>query len=203
MKKRYPIICRFKKEESWKDFYIQTVHYLTKVKEEFKLDYIPTLDFEPTVIYQELKTNNELELIHGTDDIEEILNNSKLKNRYYTTVKLENDKYIVDINLKKRISMTDLGFRLQPLNEKMLDVRVKFESKHGFLALQSENGEPIYCQLLENESDAIKYLYEEYLEILDGKDGYNKIQFIENVYSGISVRFEKFRYDYQILQVNI
>lgn len=45
MKRKYPDLIQYKKEnETWKSFFIRMVHYISRVKEEYKVDYFPGLD---------------------------------------------------------------------------------------------------------------------------------------------------------------
>ena len=49
---KYPFLIKFKKDkESWKDFYLRMVMYIAKLKEEIKLDYIPSPKFNPQKFY--------------------------------------------------------------------------------------------------------------------------------------------------------
>lgn len=52
---KYPLLIRFKKDETWKNFYIKMVYYLSKLKEEFNFPYIPAIDYNPKLVYERLR----------------------------------------------------------------------------------------------------------------------------------------------------
>jgi hypothetical protein len=53
---KYPVLIQFKtEEETWKAFYIKMVYYLSKLKEEFNLIYIPSEIYNPVKLYYHLK----------------------------------------------------------------------------------------------------------------------------------------------------
>jgi hypothetical protein len=37
---KYPGIDKYKKEESWKEFFLRAVYYISKMKEQFQFDYV-------------------------------------------------------------------------------------------------------------------------------------------------------------------
>lgn len=58
---KYPLLIRFKKEnETWKNFYIQMVYYLAKLKEEFDFPYIPAINYNPKSVYKHFKENPDM-----------------------------------------------------------------------------------------------------------------------------------------------
>ena len=177
VKRRYPLVSRFKKDKSWKEFYIQTIYYLSKLKEKFEIPYIPTLDFEPEVIYKSAKSPNHLHLIYPIESITEILQKQNVGNIYHTIASLKNDKYVIETNLRKGESMANLGFREEPQDEIILDLAVKKES--DWLAFIAENNSNLYSEVFQNRQDAINYLYREYLNIVN--------EFIDSILDNLNV----------------
>ena len=52
MRKRYPLVIKYKKqEESWKKFYIRMIYYLSVLKEKYNFPYIPTPNFDPGYVF--------------------------------------------------------------------------------------------------------------------------------------------------------
>ncbi len=172
MKRRYPLISRFKKDKSWKEFYIQTIYYLSKLEEKFHLPYIATLDFEPEVIYKFAKNSNYLQ----NENISEILQTQNTGNVYHTITYLKDDKYVIETKLTKEQSMTNLGLRDEPTDEIILDLHVEKGSE--WLAFISENGSNLYSKVFQNRDEAIEYLYQEYLNIVT--------QFVDDVWNDLT-----------------
>ena len=55
MYKTYPILASRKPFfENWRSYYLKTVYYINKLKEEFNVDYIPTPSFDPEGFYNGL-----------------------------------------------------------------------------------------------------------------------------------------------------
>jgi len=53
MERRYPLLLRFKEDnKTWKQFYIETIYYISKLKEEFDIPYIPVSTFDPKDFYK-------------------------------------------------------------------------------------------------------------------------------------------------------
>lgn len=177
MKRRYPLVSRFKKDKSWKEFYIQTIYYLSRLKEKFKIPYIPTLDFEPEVIYKSVKSPNYLQLIYPNENILEILQKQHVGNNYHTIGSLKDDKYVIETNLIKGESMTNLGFREEPEDEIILDLDVEKGSE--WLAFIAENNSNLYSKVFQDRDEAIDYLYQEYLNIVN--------EFIESILDDLNI----------------
>jgi hypothetical protein len=57
VKKRHPTIIQYKIfHETWKDFYIEQIYWISKIKEDFNFDPLPYM--LPKRIYKELKENS-------------------------------------------------------------------------------------------------------------------------------------------------
>lgn len=55
MKRKYPLLIEYKKEgESWKEFYLKMIYYIAKIKEKYKIPYIPYEEFNPEDFYRNL-----------------------------------------------------------------------------------------------------------------------------------------------------
>lgn len=55
VKRRYPLLISFKEEnESWKNFYIRMVYYISKLQENYEFPYIPAKTFNPQKFYKEI-----------------------------------------------------------------------------------------------------------------------------------------------------
>jgi hypothetical protein len=56
LRKKYPHLIKYKKvRESWKQFYVRMVYYLSYLKEEYDIPYVNVASFDPIVIYIYLK----------------------------------------------------------------------------------------------------------------------------------------------------
>jgi hypothetical protein len=56
MRRRYPTLIEFKKEyETWKEFYVRTIYWVSLIKEEFNFDPLPYIS--PDELYNYLKAN--------------------------------------------------------------------------------------------------------------------------------------------------
>ena len=59
MKKRYPFLLRYRKEnETWKELYVRMVFYISRLKELFHIPYINVQDYNPETFYQNYKNAN-------------------------------------------------------------------------------------------------------------------------------------------------
>jgi hypothetical protein len=57
--KKYPLLVRFKKDiESWKNYYLRTIYYLSKLHDDYKLDYVPAPSLNPRFYYYQIKYGN-------------------------------------------------------------------------------------------------------------------------------------------------
>lgn len=52
MRKRYPTIIRYN-NKNWKQLYIETIYWVSRLKEEFNFEPVPYID--PKIVYSELK----------------------------------------------------------------------------------------------------------------------------------------------------
>lgn len=56
LNKRYPALIRLKKEkESWKNFYLRMIYYLSILQDEYDIPYINVPSFDPIIIYKGAK----------------------------------------------------------------------------------------------------------------------------------------------------
>ena len=54
--RKYPLLMNFKKEnETWRKFYLRMLYYISKMKEDFDIDYIAIQGFDPDKYYREMK----------------------------------------------------------------------------------------------------------------------------------------------------
>lgn len=54
--KKYPLLVRFKKDiESWKNYYLRTIYYISRLKDDYKLDYVPAPSLNPRFFYYKMK----------------------------------------------------------------------------------------------------------------------------------------------------
>ena len=59
MKKRYPLLIRYRKEnETWKELYVRMVFYISKLKELFSIPYINVPGYNPETFYRKYKNEN-------------------------------------------------------------------------------------------------------------------------------------------------
>ena len=59
MKKRYPFLVRYRKEnETWKELYVRMVFYISRLKELFYIPYINVEGYNPETFYQNYKKWN-------------------------------------------------------------------------------------------------------------------------------------------------
>ena len=57
-KQRYPYLVQYKKgRESWKEFYLRMIFYLSYLKEKRDVDYINVPSFDPILLYKKIKEN--------------------------------------------------------------------------------------------------------------------------------------------------
>jgi Ankyrin repeats (3 copies) len=55
MNEKYPLLVGFKKEETWKQFYLRMSYYIAKLEEEFGIPYISTKGYNPEEFYKRNK----------------------------------------------------------------------------------------------------------------------------------------------------
>ena len=55
LKRRYPLLLKFKKGESYKNFFISSIFYIAKIQEKFGIPYIAEKDYDPKLIYDVIK----------------------------------------------------------------------------------------------------------------------------------------------------
>ncbi len=229
MKRRYPLIIRFKDEEkSWQDFYIETIFYLSKLEEKFKLQYIPTLDFNPEIIYRNSYSKKIL-----FENIKKDIDFYRGKGYHTISYKLLNGKYKIDPNLHKEYPMNFYGLIDDTDDENIIgvDKSLKIEN-NAWLAISRYNGSVETSELYLNKEEAANLMFEEYLYVtqkfIDDMMAVNiDIDVFE--YSNLKedwANFEKFkekietdypvvilyknlpnmdsrRYDFQVIKVNI
>ena len=59
LSKKYPSLLRFKKEESWKLFYLKMIKAIAAMKEDFDIDYDPSAALDPDRVYNYLRLLKE------------------------------------------------------------------------------------------------------------------------------------------------
>lgn len=57
MKRKYPLLLKFRKNQDWKTFYLEMVKYISLLKEEHDLDYVSAPSFNPKHLYYSLRNN--------------------------------------------------------------------------------------------------------------------------------------------------
>jgi hypothetical protein len=174
MKKRYPLIVRFKNEEiSWTKFFISTVYYLSKLKEEWKLPYIPTLDFDPKHIYTVLSHHPEMKIL-----IPSIAHSYRqtYNKEYHTIVRLINDKYVIDPYLTQGTSIGSFfasnilekeGEDILNIKKKELYVDKDRKMRKEWLTLELENGKDTNFGLHADEKSAELFLFHNYVSLIE------------------------------------
>lgn len=165
MRRRYPLVTRFKDEEkSWREFYIETIFYLAKLKENFDLSYVPTLDFNPKTIYKNSRNRKFASIfIRVKGEID------RRQNRGYHTIAYKglNDKYKIDPNLHKGHSMTYFGIvRPENENEIVIDDFLLVEGPTVWLTLEAEDGRDENSSHHSDKEEAIKFLFNNYNAVI-------------------------------------
>ncbi len=153
MKRRYPLIIRFKNEkESWKDFFILTIYYLSKLKEIYSLPYIPTLDFDPKSVYEYI--------VKYKKDVKPYITDG-----YHIIAILDNDDYHM-LPLQNGHSLCYIAEICT--DELVLDFSI-LETNQNFawLAFNISDGDDLDSQLFINYKDAIDFLYDQYIGVIE------------------------------------
>lgn len=57
VKTRYPLLAKYIHYDTWTNYYIEMVYYLSKLEEEFDFPYIQSPDFNPRTLYKFFKEN--------------------------------------------------------------------------------------------------------------------------------------------------
>lgn len=66
MKERYPLLIRYRwHEESWRQFYVRMIYYISLIQEEFGIPYIPHPSFDPSQYYRSLKSYFDFSINKG------------------------------------------------------------------------------------------------------------------------------------------
>jgi len=61
IERKYPLLIEFKwKNQTWKEFYLEMVYYLSKLEEKFGIPYIPTKDYNPKKFYKKYKDSKNI-----------------------------------------------------------------------------------------------------------------------------------------------
>jgi hypothetical protein len=168
MKKKYPLIIRFKDENiSWINFFIQTVYYLSKLKEEYDLAYIPSLDFDPKFFYNIISLHKNINK-ETFEDIDRIIKENSGK-KYHTIAKLIGDRYVVDPHFTKGSSFGSIFspniFKRD--NEVMIDVYPTGNNKEYWLTIELQDGIDENSGLDTNKETARKFLYDNYISTVE------------------------------------
>ena len=167
MKKKYPLVVRFKDSDlSWTDFFIQTVYYLSKLEEKYNLKYMPTLDFDPKHIYRTLSFYKNI-----SEELKEINNEYKrgYDKEYHGIARLVEGKYIIDPNFIKGRSLGSFVspniFKLD--DETLIDIVQDKNSKMEWLTLELEDGVDTNYGIHADKKSAERFLYENYEAVVE------------------------------------
>lgn len=169
MRKRYPLVVRFKeKDMSWKEFFIQTVYYLSKLEENYNLPYLQTLDFDPKHIYTVLLRYPSIK--QRTKSIVYLYRNSYNK-EYHTIAHLIDDKYVVSPNFIKGRSIGDFFSPniLEKYNEKIIYIIVNGEKKRNneWVTVELKNGIDTNSSSHPDKHSAELFLFENYRAVIE------------------------------------
>tara|TARA_R110001599_G_scaffold74040_2_gene204374 strand:+ start:435 stop:749 length:315 start_codon:yes stop_codon:yes gene_type:complete len=50
--RKYPLLLKFKTEESYKNLFLRMTYYIAKLEEEFEIPYIPLEEYNPQMFYK-------------------------------------------------------------------------------------------------------------------------------------------------------
>lgn len=68
MRRKYPLLVRFKKEdETWKEYFLKMTYYIAKIEEEFGVPYISASFYRPNAIYPRIKDIKDIILLKIND----------------------------------------------------------------------------------------------------------------------------------------
>ena len=168
MRKRYPLLIRFKKN-GWRKFYIIMNFYIEKLKEK-DIPYIPLLDFNPEIIYkswQDAYYKVDIEMA-----IDGVYKDYPTTKDYHTIgYKNKNNRYEIQNKLCKGTSMSFSGVPLGNINEIMIDFsegyRIISTESELWLSFEAVNDEDIDSALYDNKNVAIRNLYEKYTLVIN------------------------------------
>ncbi len=65
LKRRYPLLLKFKTNESYKNFFISSIFYISKIQEKFGIPYIPSEDYNPKLIWDIIKHDKYRDEVYG------------------------------------------------------------------------------------------------------------------------------------------
>jgi Ankyrin repeats (3 copies) len=60
LRRKYPFLMAFKKDQTWKKLYIRMAYYIAKLEEKFGIPYIPTEGYDPEDFYKEYKDKKNI-----------------------------------------------------------------------------------------------------------------------------------------------
>ena len=63
VKSRYPLLSKYIHYNTWTNYYIEIIYYLSKLQEEFNFPYIKTAEFRPQNLYEHFKKHPDPETI--------------------------------------------------------------------------------------------------------------------------------------------
>jgi hypothetical protein len=58
LEKRYSLLLKFKKNETYKQFYLKIIMYIFKLWEKYQVSYVPTPDYNPEYFYKKFGKDN-------------------------------------------------------------------------------------------------------------------------------------------------
>ncbi len=164
LRRRYPLLTRFKKEKSWRDFYISTIYHLEKLK-SLDIPYVKIYDFNPENIYKRWQ-----EAYYKEDvEIEMDIYYKKMTDRVFHTIGYKkNNRYEIEKKLYNGSSLSLAGIEDNCYNEIMID-SPGTDIKKGdiWLAFEAENDLDSASKLYSNKNEAIIALYKSYTLIIN------------------------------------
>ncbi len=160
LRRRYPLLARFKKEKSWRDFYISTIYYLEKLK-NLDIPYMKIYDFNPESIYKRWQE------AYYKEDVEiemDIYYREMNDGNFHTIGYKKNDRYEIE---KKLYNGSSLSFE-KIENEIMID-SPETDIKEGkiWLAFEAKDDFDFASNLYSNKDEAIITLYKSYIFIVN------------------------------------
>ena len=166
LRRRYPLLVRFKREKSWKENFLSTIFYLEKLK-GLSIHYIQIYDFNPESIYRRWKSTYYKEDI----EIEMDIYYKEITDRDFHTIgykKKKNNRYEIEKKLYKGSSLSFAGIEDNYYNEIMIDFPdVDIKKGEIWLAFEAENDLDYASKLYSNKDEAIMALYKRYTFIIN------------------------------------
>lgn len=165
LKRRYPLLSRFKKEKRWRDFYVSTIYYIEKLK-SLGIHYIQIYDFNPESMYKRWKEAYYKEDIEIGMDVYY----KEMTDRDFHTIgykKKKNNRYKIEKRLYNGNSLSFAGVEDNYHNEIMIDFPgIDIKNGELWLAFEAEN-DLDESKLYSNKAEAVFALYNRYTFIIN------------------------------------